>query len=84
MWYVIQIGVAIYLAYAWTTLPGNTPADFGRGLFLGGLVAWSVTALITVIRDRYVQLKTRKREKLVKEDPKLLPRSRTLIDRRRK
>lgn len=53
MWYAIQIVVAGSVAYAWTTLPENSPKDFGHGLFLGGIVAWFVTATICATRDLF-------------------------------
>lgn len=59
MWYVLQIGVALYVAYFWTTMPGHTPSEFGHGLFLGVLVAWYATmvigGLIDVIRRRVLK-----------------------------
>jgi len=51
MWYVLQAGIAIGIAYFWCTLPGNSPSEFGHGLFLGGIIAWYATALVTAIYD---------------------------------
>lgn len=51
MWYIFQISVAGGVAYAWTTLPGNSPKDFGHGLFLGAVVAWFATMLLSGIFD---------------------------------
>lgn len=55
MWYVIQIVVAGYVAYTWATMPGHSPEDLGRGLFLGALVAWWITAVSTALRDAHKQ-----------------------------
>ena len=65
MWYVIQIVIAGYAAYSWTTVPGNSPADLGKGLFLGGLMAWWVTAVISALRDAHRDRIRRKQAKLV-------------------
>lgn len=51
MWYVLQAGTAIGIAYFWCTMPGNSPAEFGHGLFLGGIIAWYATALITAFLE---------------------------------
>jgi hypothetical protein len=32
-------------------MPGNSPCEFGHGLFLGGILAWYATALVTAFRD---------------------------------
>lgn len=54
MWYALQIAIALWVAYFWTTLPENSPNDFGHGLYLGGIVAFfftlSVNAITTLIR----------------------------------
>jgi hypothetical protein len=51
MWYLLQILIAGYIGYFWTTMPGHTPNEFGHGLFLGGLIAWFVTLLLGSILD---------------------------------
>lgn len=51
MWFVFQITTVFGLAYVWTIAPGNSPADFGRGLFLGGLSAWWLTWVLTLLFD---------------------------------
>jgi hypothetical protein len=51
MWYVFQAVTAFTLAFVWTTAPGNGPEDFGRGLFLGGLFAWWLTWVLTLLFD---------------------------------
>jgi hypothetical protein len=52
MWYALQTGLAIYVAYFWCTeVPGNSPDNFGHGLFLGGIVAWFCTLILTGLLD---------------------------------
>lgn len=51
MWYIVQAGIAIGIAYFWCTMPGNSPDEFGHGLFLGGIIAWYATALVTALYD---------------------------------
>ena len=51
MWYILQAGIAIGVAYFWCTMPGNSFSEFGHGLFLGGILAWYITALISAFRD---------------------------------
>lgn len=51
MWYVLQAGIAIGVAYFWCTMPGHSPNEFGHGLFLGGILAWAVTVFITGLLD---------------------------------
>lgn len=47
MWYTLQIAIALGIAFFWATMPGHTPQDFGHGLFLGAILAWYGTLLIT-------------------------------------
>lgn len=51
MWYAFQIVSVFGLAVLWTRAPGNTPDDFGRGLFLGALCAWWLTWVLTLLFD---------------------------------
>lgn len=51
MWYILQAGIAIGVAYFWCTMSGHSPNEFGHGLFLGGILAWYATALISAFRD---------------------------------
>lgn len=53
MWYALQILIAAPVAYLWTTLPDNSPADLGHGLFLGGILAWCATLLLSAIVNTY-------------------------------
>lgn len=51
MWYVLQAGIVIGVAYFWCTMSGHSPNEFGHGLFLGSILAWYTTALISAFRD---------------------------------
>lgn len=51
MWYAFQITTTLGLAFVWTTAPGNGPEDFGRGLFLGILITWWLTWVLTLLFD---------------------------------
>ena len=55
MWYLIQIVIACTAAYIWCTVPGNSPENLGKGLFLGWLIAWYVTSVTIALRDAYKQ-----------------------------
>ena len=72
-WYTLQITIAFYIAYYWTTLPGHSPENFGHGLALGGIVAWYGTLLLTGILDAIRSMARKANASIVK-----------LIDRRRK
>src|SRR5271154_6211406 len=52
MWYIFQISIAGYVAYFWCTMPGNSPANFGHGLFLGAILAWYATMLLSSVINR--------------------------------
>lgn len=60
MWYLIQITITLWLAYVWCTAPGNSPENLGHGLFLGGLVAWWVTAVSYALVDAIRQFRARR------------------------
>ncbi len=51
MWYIVQAGIAVGVAYFWCTMSKHSPSEFGHGLFLGGILAWYATALINAFRD---------------------------------
>ncbi len=77
MWYAIQAAIALYIAYIWTTLPGNEPKDFGHGLFLGGVIAWFVTLTLCAVidaintrRQRRLQSSLRVVDRRAQEKPK--------------
>ena len=55
MWYLIQASIAGYIGYYWTTLPGNSPINFGHGLFLGILIAWFVTTIVYATLDLFIR-----------------------------
>lgn len=75
MWYALQISIAFGCAYFWTTMPGNTPADFGRGLYLGGIIAFmatlTITAFTTLIRALVSKLLRRLQRSKVGTDVRL-------------
>ena len=79
MWYAIQITIAVYLAYVWCTMPDHNPGDLGRGLFLGAIVAWSVTAFAVICIDSYKRIR-RRRLTLIERKPKSLGPVRTLLN----
>jgi hypothetical protein len=59
MWYALQITIACSIAYYWTIMEGHSPANFGHGLFLGGLIAWYTTVVFFGLRDWYIKRKAR-------------------------
>lgn len=59
MWYALQIGIIISVAYFWCTLQGNSPNDFGHGCFLGIILAWLITVLVTPLLPNKLKRSTR-------------------------
>lgn len=52
MWYIFQLTIIVYVGYKWTTLPNNSPENLGHGLFIGFILAWYATLLVSGLITR--------------------------------
>lgn len=66
MWYVLQIAVTLGTAYIWLSKVSHE-RDVGHALFLGYIVAWFVTAGLSLFLDAMVKLTRVTRTRLARD-----------------